>query len=252
LGCRELRSIFKFRRTCQLYFETVTWFYADTGRLLAIIATNLMLSGDNALAVGLVVRKLPLARQKIAMSVGITAAMVLQIAATLTVASILKFPPVALVAGVLLAAVAIRLLRNDFAADPLSAGQSASLLRSIAMVIGAYLLMSLDNIVAVASIGVGAPLIVCLGLLLSCVVLVFCGLLITTLMERYPLIVKLVAGLLGWRSGTIIAASLRFVTGTPYPKVVPFLLPPLVAALVISSPWWRPKNSIERKHAAQL
>jgi YjbE family integral membrane protein len=230
----------------------VTWFYADTGRLLAIIATNLMLSGDNALAVGLVVRKLPPTRQRLAMSVGISVAMGVQIAATLTVASILKFPPVALVAGVLLAAVAIRLLRNDFATDPLSASQSANLLQSIAMVVVAYLLMSLDNIVAIASIGVGAPWIVCLGLLLSCVVLVFCGLLITTLMERYPLIVTMVAGLLGWRSGTIIAGSLWFIAATPHPRVVAFLLPPLVALLVISSPFWRPRNSIERKQAAQL
>jgi YjbE family integral membrane protein len=230
----------------------VIWSYADICRLLAIIATNLMLSGDNALAVGLVVRNLPPSRQKIAMSVGLVAAMGVQIAATLTVASILKFPPVALVAGVLLAVVAIRLLRNDFAADPLSTSQSDNLLQSIAMVIGAYLLMSLDNIVAIASMGVGAPLILCLGLLLSCVVLVYCGLLISTLMERYPLIVTAVAGLLGWRSGTIIAGSLWYIAATPHRKVVAFLLPPLVALLVISSPFWRPRNSIERKQAAQL
>ena len=229
------------------------WTYANLGRLFAIAVTNLMLSGDNALAVGLVVRKLLPARQKIALGAGITTATAVQALATSAAASILKFPAVALAAGVLLVVIAIRLLRNDFSNDLEPAAEGTdSLIQSIAMVTGAYLLTSLDNIVAIASLGASDPPILYLGLFLSCLLLIFCGMLVASLMRSYPIIVTAVAGLLGWKAAMIMVGALGHFIAMPNSRFFSFLLSALTALLVVSSPaWWR-SGRLESKPAAQL
>ena len=229
------------------------WTYANFGRLFAIAVTNLMLSGDNTLAVGLVVRKLSPGRQKVALGAGITTATAVQALATSAAASILKFPAVGLAAGILLIAIAIRLLRNDFSNDPEPAAEGTeSLLQSIAMVTGAYLLTSLDNIVAIASLGASDPPILYLGLFLSCLLLIFCGMLVATLMRGYPIIVTAVAGLLGWKAGMIMVGALGHFIAMPNSRLFAFLLSALTTLLVVSSPaWWR-SDHLEGKPAAQL
>jgi len=231
----------------------VIWTYANFGRLFAIAVTNLMLSGDNTLAVGLVVRKLSPGRQKVALGAGITTATAVQALATSAAASILKFPAVGLAAGILLIAIAIRLLRNDFSNDPEPAAEGTeSLLQSIAMVTGAYLLTSLDNIVAIASLGASDPPILYLGLFLSCLLLIFCGMLVATLMRGYPIIVTAVAGLLGWKAGMIMVGALGHFIAMPNSRLFAFLLSALTTLLVVSSPaWWR-SDHLEGKPAAQL
>jgi YjbE family integral membrane protein len=231
----------------------VIWTYANFGRLFAIAVTNLMLSGDNTLAVGLVVRKLSAARRKIALCAGITTATAMQALATSAAASVLKFPAVALAAGIMLVAIAIRLLRNDFSNDPEpSAEGDDSLLQSIAMVTGAYLLTSLDNIVAIASLGANDPPILYLGLFLSCLLLIFCGMLVASLMRSYPIIVTAVAGLLGWKAGMIMVGALGHFIAMPNSRLFAFLLSALTALLVVSSPaWWR-SGHLEGKPAEQL
>jgi len=217
-----------------------------------------MLSGDNAMVVGLAVRKLPPARQKIALSIGVLFAMSAQIVATLTVASTLKFPPVALAAGILLCGVAIRLLRNnDREADPGAVtDHSESLYQSIFTVVGAYLLMSLDNVLAIAALGRDYPVILCLGLLVSCVLLVFGGLVIAGLMKRYPLLVTGVAGFLGWRAGMMIGGALVYFASGLDHQAVAILIPAVMTIVVVSSPLWRrtqsPCDSMAGDHASHL
>lgn len=197
------------------------------------------------MVVGLAVRKLPPARQKVALSVGVLVAVLAQIAATLTVASMLKFPPVALVAGILLGGIAIRLLRNnDREADPGAATDNAeSLYQSILTVVGAYLLMSLDNVLAIAALGRDYPVILCLGLLMSCVLLVYGGLVIARLMKRYPLLVTGVAGFLGWRAGMMIGGALLYFASGLDRRVTAILMPALMTVVVVSSPlWWRTQS----------
>jgi len=216
----------------------VIWTHSDTAHLFTIVGTNLVLSGDNAMAVGLAVRNLPPGRQRLASAVGVGFAILLQIAATLTVASLFRFPPVALVAGILLAAIAIRLLRNAPDAPGPENGQLQTLSRSVLTVIGAYLLTSVDNILALAALGGDYPVILCAGLLLSSILFVFGGLVVAGLTTRYPLVVTIVAGLLGWRGGAMIAAALAHLGVSLKPHIIALALPVLIMMIVISSPWW--------------
>jgi YjbE family integral membrane protein len=216
----------------------VIWTHSDTAHLFTIVGTNLVLSGDNAMAVGLAVRNLPPGRQRLASAVGVGFAILLQIAATLTLASLIRFPPVALVAGILLAAIAIRLLRNAPGAPGPENGQLQTLSRSVLTVIGAYLLTSVDNILALAALGSDYPAILCAGLLLSSILFVFGGLVVAGLMTRYPLIVTIVAGLLGWRGGAMIAAVLPHLGVSLTPHIFAIVLPASIMIVVMSSPFW--------------
>jgi predicted tellurium resistance membrane protein TerC len=64
----------------------VSWKFLDAAHLIEIIGVNLVLSGDNAIVVGMAIRRLPAVQRKTALIVGIAGAMAVQIAATLTVA----------------------------------------------------------------------------------------------------------------------------------------------------------------------
>ena len=232
------------------------WTYTDTVHLAAIAGTNLMLSGDNAMAVGMAVRNLPPRRQRLALSVGIGLAIVVQIVATLTVASMLGFPPLAFLAGVLLIPIAIRLKRRDRTQDQSRPDeQVGTLYRCIATVVFAYLLMSLDNILVVAAFARGYPLALCLGLLLSSGALVFASIFIAGLVRRYPLLLSAVAGFLGWRAGMMIGRSLWY-SGVHIRHLTTILVPVFTTVLVLSSGfWWWDEiasDSIDNKHSVRF
>ena len=218
---------------------------ADAARLVEIIGVNILMSGDNAVAVGMAIRNLPTVQGEIASTAGIGAAVILQIAATLTVARLLTLPAVSIACGFLLCVIAVRLARQhgDLPQSPVYAFPKQGLSRSIMTVTGAYFITCLDNIVGIAAVGRGHPMLLVAGLLLSSALIIPASLVIAGLMKRYTIVLTIGAAILGWVAGSMLAAVASqmgyWLTG----PVTQYLIPAVTTAIVVTSPlWWRSGN----------
>jgi YjbE family integral membrane protein len=174
--------------------------------LLQIIGVNIVLSGDNAVVIALAARGLPPAQQGRAVAWGSGAAVVMRIVLTLVAVELLRLPYLKLVGAGLLLWIAIQLLMpEDGHGDQKSAGSSmASAIKTILL---ADLVMSLDNVIAVAAAAKGSTLLLVLGLAISIPLVVFASRLLLTLMERWPIIITLGAALLGWVAGEMAVSD---------------------------------------------
>jgi YjbE family integral membrane protein len=172
-----------------------------------IIVADILLAGDNAVVIALAVRSLPAAQQKKAIIFGTVAAVLMRVSLTIVAAQLLTFPYLKLIGAVLLLYVAIGLLMPDEGSEGESlpggerpTGSMASAIRTILI---ADLVMSLDNVIAVAAASRGDTLLLVLGLLISIPLVVYGSTLLLKLIERYPAIVWGGAALLGYVAGDI-------------------------------------------------
>ena len=178
--------------------------FSDGGIWLAlakIIWVNILLSGDNAVVIALAARSLPPKQQKMAFLGGSGAAIVLRIILTLFAVQLLQFPFLKLVGAVLLLWIGIQLLAGgDDGGDIKS---SESLTTAIRTILVADLVMSLDNVIAVAAAAQSAPesarvILLVVGLALSIPLIIFGSTVLMKVMERFPLIITAGAALLGY------------------------------------------------------
>lgn len=168
--------------------------------LMQIIGVNIVLSGDNAVVIALAARGLPPHQQSRAVAWGSGAAVVMRIALTLVAVQLLTLPYLKLVGAALLLWIAVQLLLPDDEHGGHGEGVS-SMAGAIKTILLADLVMSLDNVIAVAAAARGDTVLLVLGLAISIPLVVFASRLLLTLMERWPLIITLGAALLGWVSG---------------------------------------------------
>lgn len=222
----------------------MNWAVADTARLFEIAGVNIVLSGDNAVVVAMAIRNLPVAQRRIASAAGITGALLVETAVTLTIASLLEHPVLSLAGGLLLGWIAIRLLHENGSSQDSAIAtdepRGKRLHHSILAVAGAYLIMCLDNILAIAAVGRGHPDLLVLGLLLSAVLLVPASLMIANLMKRYRITVMIGAGLLGWTAGSMIAVMPSRLDEMLHGSINQLFIPAAMAMVVVTSPlWWR-------------
>ena len=174
--------------------------------LVKIIWINIILSGDNAVVIALAARSLPPAQQKKAVFLGSGAAVVLRIALTVVAASLLALPYLQIVGGLLLLWIGLQLL----GADEDGEGESkeyGSMLAAVRTILIADLVMSLDNVIAVAAAAQGNTPLLILGLAISIPLVIFGSTLMIKLMERFPIIILFGAGLIGWVGGETIASD---------------------------------------------
>jgi len=178
----------------------------DWSIVLSIIAVNLLLSGDNALAIAMATRGLAPQHQKIVLLLGSLGAVVMQILLTYTASILLDIPYLKIVGGIVLTWIAVKLLISNEAAfsQPM---ESLALLPTILKIMIANTIMSLDNVLAVAVITEGNPLLLALGLLISFPVIIGGTSIIAGILDRFPFIMWLGALFLGWTSGSIIASD---------------------------------------------
>src|SRR5881394_566083 len=173
--------------------------------LLKIIGVNIVLSGDNAVVIALAARSLPARQQKQAIFWGSGAAIVLRIILTLFAVALLSLPWLKLVGSVLLFWIGIKLLIPEDGDDNIAA--SEHLLTAIKTILIADLVMSLDNVIAVAAAAGGSVVLLILGLAISIPLVVFGATLLIKLMERFPVIITIGAGLIGWVAGEMLVAD---------------------------------------------
>ncbi|MCK1982886.1 TerC family protein [Peribacillus simplex] len=172
--------------------------------LLAIIMIDLVLAGDNAILIGLAARKLPKEQQKKVIIWGAVGAIVIRIIATLLVVWLLEVPGLHLIGGLLLVWIAYKLLIDEEEHDVKPAD---SMWAAIKTIIIADALMGLDNVLAVAGASHGNFTLVVIGLLVSIPVVMYGSTLILKLIERFPFIIIIGAGILGWTASKMIVAE---------------------------------------------
>jgi YjbE family integral membrane protein len=174
--------------------------------LAQIIGINIVLSGDNAVVIALAARSLPPQQQKQAVLWGSGAAVVMRILLTVVAVELLKLPWLKLIGAMLLFWIAIKLLLPEHEGE--GGGKTApSMAAAIKTILIADLLMSLDNVIAVAAAAKGSLLLLIIGLGISIPLVIFGSTLLLGLMERYPIIITIGAALLGWVAGEMVISD---------------------------------------------
>ncbi|HZR70312.1 MAG TPA: TerC family protein [Burkholderiales bacterium] len=184
-----------------------------------IVWVNIILSGDNAVVIALAARALPPRQQKQAVVWGAGAAVVLRILLTIVAVTLLQYPYLRLVGAAALLWIAVQLLVPDEGSGD-EVKTSSSMLGAMKTILIADLVMSTDNVIAVAAVAKDSILLLTLGLVISIPLVVFGATLLMRLMERYPLIITLGAAVLGWTAGEMAASD-----------------PALAAWVAESAPW---------------
>jgi YjbE family integral membrane protein len=175
-------------------------FWAALG---SIILANIILSGDNAVVIALAARSLPPHQQKKAIFWGSGAAIVMRIVLTLIAVEMLKWPYLKIIGGLLLLYIGISLLsdeEDDDGAHKEIGGMGAA----IRTILVADLVMSLDNVLAVAAAAKGNDVLLIIGLAISIPLIIFGSTLLLKVMERFPIIITLGAALLGFLAGEML------------------------------------------------
>ena len=171
--------------------------------LLKIVWINIILSGDNAVVIALAARSLPQHQQKQAIFWGSGAAVVLRVVLTLIAVKLLELPYLQIIGGLLLLWIGVQLLGDEDDEEGES-HETAGLMSAVRTILIADLVMSLDNVIAVAAAAKGSMLLLVLGLLISIPLVIFGSTLMIKLMERFPIIVILGAALICWVGGETI------------------------------------------------
>ena len=179
--------------------------------LLLIIWVNIILSGDNAVVIALAARSLPEAQQKKAIMWGAGAAVVLRILLTIVAVKLLTLPYLKIIGGLLLFWIAIGLLVPEDGGEDVDG--SDNLFQAIKTILIADLVMSLDNVIAVAGVAKGSMLLLILGLTISIPLVIFGATILMKLMERFPIIITAGAGILGWVAGEMLVTDPSVVDG---------------------------------------
>ena len=174
--------------------------------LSKIIWINVLLSGDNALVVALACRGLEPRQRLWGMVLGTAAAVLLRIIFTVVIATVMGMPFLKLAGGLALIVIAAKLLVPD--GEEHDSVQSAShLWAAVQIVVVADIVMSLDNVIAVAAAAEGSIPLLILGLASSIPLVIAGAALIMALLGLLPILVWAGSALLGWIAGDVIATD---------------------------------------------
>ena len=177
-------------------------FWLAVGKIIWI---NVLLSGDNALVIAMACRGLHGSHRLWGMIIGAGIAVLLLIAFTGIVATLMSLPYLKLAGGLALLAIAAKLLVPEDESDEIAAG--TTLWHAIRIVVIADIIMSLDNVIAVAAAANGQFALLILGLAISIPMIIAGAALIMLVLDRFPILIWLGASLLGWIAGDVIATD---------------------------------------------
>ena len=200
--------------------------------LVQIIGINILLSGDNAVVIALASRSLPDHQRRMAVLGGSAAAVVLRITLCLIIESLLQVRFLKLIGGLLLIYIGINLLSDEENDDEIAA--HSHMWGAIRTILIADAVMSLDNVVAIAAAAHDSVLLITLGLVISIPLIVYGSQLMLRVLERFPILIVLGGGLLGWIAGEIILTDPLVATHLPIDETLAArLLKPALALLVM-------------------
>jgi YjbE family integral membrane protein len=189
------------------YLNMMTGIDADYAvALLRIIGINIILSGDNAIVIALACRSLPWRQRVIGIILGAGAAVLLRIIFTVLVKEMFGLPWLKLVGGLVLLWIAVKLLLGE-EADEDSVKSGANIWEAVKIVTIADIVMSLDNVLAIAGAAGGDNSLIIFGLLISIPLCVFGAGVLSWIIDKLPILVWAGSALLGWVAGELIATE---------------------------------------------
>ncbi|MBP7566894.1 MAG: TerC family protein [Burkholderiaceae bacterium] len=193
-------------------FLTSPAFWVALGQIIII---DILLGGDNAVVIALACRKLPPAQRTKGIIWGTAGAIILRVVLIAFAMTLLAIPFLKFVGAILLVWIGVKLLAPDVEGHGEVAG-SDKLLAAIKTIIVADLVMSVDNVIAIAgaaqNAGEHSMLLVVLGLLISIPIIVWGSQLVIKLMDRFPMIITAGGMLLGWIAGGMLVTDPAFVS----------------------------------------
>lgn len=179
-------------------FDSPTFWIA----IVKLIWIDLLLSGDNAVVIALACRSLPEKQRRIGIIAGAGAAVGLRILFASIVATIMNLPGLHLIGAALLLWIAVDLVGPGEQHRPeTAAGQT--LFHAVKIIVVADAVMSLDNVVAIAAAAHGSVVLIAIGLVLSIPLVVAGSQFVMAAVDRWPVVIWLGAGLLGWVAGEL-------------------------------------------------
>ncbi len=216
-----------------------------------IIWINIILSGDNAVVIALAARSLPPKQQKMAIMWGSGAAVVLRIVLTFVAAYLLKLPYLQIIGGLLLLWIGFQLLSGEEGEEEGETKAYGSLSAAVRTILIADLVMSLDNVIAVALAAKGNFTLLVLGLAISIPLVVFGSTLMIKLMERFPVIITLGAALIGWVAGDAISHDVALKSVFENNAYLAYGLKAGCAVFVVVVGKWLAAKASNKGHAAK-
>ncbi len=170
---------------------------------LSIVLIDIVLAGDNAVVIAMAVRSLPKKQRTRGIMIGAGAAVLLRVSLTFVAAQLLTISGIKFVGGAFIAWIAVKLLTEGASNDSLHK-EVKTLRQAVVTIVIADLVMSTDNILAVAGASKGNIFLLIFGLGLSIPFVVFTGSLLSMLMDRYPIIIYIGAAVLGRVAGEMM------------------------------------------------
>jgi YjbE family integral membrane protein len=223
---------------------------------LGIVFVNILLSGDNAVVIAMACRALPRRQRTWGFVIGAGLSAVLLITFAAVVTHLLQLPYLKLAGGLALLYIAARLLLpDDDGADHAEA--ATNLWHAVRLVVVADIVMSFDNILAVAQIARGDLALLAIGLIVSIPIVIAGAAVITTLLDRWPILTWAGSALLGWVAGqaivqdTAIADLIARLGGEKISEPIALTAGCVGAVLVIAAGgiWRRWRTSKPRRRA---
>ncbi|MCR5175378.1 MAG: TerC family protein [Anaerovibrio sp.] len=169
--------------------------------LFSIIILDLVLAGDNAVVIAMAAHRLPAELKKKAILVGTAGAVVIRIIMTMLAVYLLSIPYLQAMGGLLLIPIAIKLLKP---AEEGHVEEADNFMGAVKTIIVADAAMGIDNVLAVAGAARGSFMLVVVGLLISVPIVVGSSQLIGKLLDKWPVLIYLGAGILGWTGGSML------------------------------------------------
>ena len=217
--------------------------------LSQIVLINIVLSGDNAVVIALACRSLPPHQQKKAIVFGSVGAIVLRVVLTFFAVMLLDLPYLKLIGAAALLWIGVGLLKSDDGEENLE-GHS-NLAAAIKTIVVADLVMSLDNVIGVAAAAKGNVMLLIVGLVISIPLIIFGSAILLRIMGRFPVIITLGAGLLGWVAGEMALSDPAISVWSAQQHTLHMLAPAAGAVAVIAlGKWLTSRNAAPAAPAA--
>ena len=195
--------------------------------VLQIILIDILLGGDNAVVIALASRKLPDEQRRKALFWGVAGAVALRVVMIFFALQLLAIPWLKIIGAALLVWIGVKLLQPEEEGSEEIAAAS-TLIGAVKTIVVADVVMSLDNVVAVAGAAHGSMVLVVFGIVFSIPIVVFGSRLVLVLMDRYPIVIAAGGALLGWIAGgmtyTDPAFPAELLAPLPFPRYILSLL----------------------------
>lgn len=223
--------------------------------ILQIIWINILLSGDNAVVIAMACRSLPEKSRKWGMILGAGVAVLLRIAFTGIVTTLMGIPFLKVAGALALLYIAIDLVRPSSSHDESNIASHENLWRAMITIAIADMVMSLDNVIAIAAVAKGSWVLLTIGLAISIPLIVAGSALIMMILDRFPILVWAGAGLLGWIAGEITMSDAAVVSriGEQTAHSYELIAAAIGAVIVVGVGWFLThfRSPVTQEHSSQ-